>query len=118
MGIGNPVHLIFIAAVALIVLGPKRLPELARSLGNGMREFRESMSEAVNDGGHTTPSPVPHQAQLVAASEQVPASPADAVIVDPAAPGRAATVVSPDASVSVPAAEAEAVEPASPPPAS
>jgi sec-independent protein translocase protein TatA len=46
MGIDNPVHLIFIAAVALIVLGPKRLPELARSLGHGIREFRESMSEA------------------------------------------------------------------------
>jgi sec-independent protein translocase protein TatA len=46
MGIDNPVHLIFLAAVALIVLGPKRLPELARSLGHGIREFRESMSEA------------------------------------------------------------------------
>jgi len=46
MGIDNPVHLIFIAAVALIVLGPKRLPDLARSLGHGMREFREAMSEA------------------------------------------------------------------------
>jgi sec-independent protein translocase protein TatA len=48
MGIGNPIHLIFIAAVALIVLGPKRLPDLARSLGNGMREFRESLSEAAS----------------------------------------------------------------------
>jgi TatA/E family protein of Tat protein translocase len=48
MGIGNPIHLIFIAAVALIVLGPKRLPDLARSLGNGMREFRESLSEATS----------------------------------------------------------------------
>jgi len=46
MGIDNPVHLIFLAAVALIVLGPKRLPDLARSLGHGMREFRESLSEA------------------------------------------------------------------------
>jgi sec-independent protein translocase protein TatA len=97
MGIDNPVHLIFIAAVALIVLGPKRLPELARSLGHGIREFRESMSEAVNDGDHTTPSLVPQQAQLIAASEQVPANPADVVIVDPAAPQRAATAVSPDA---------------------
>ena len=51
MGIDNPVHLIFIAAVALIVLGPKRLPDLARSLGHGMSEFRESMSEAVKDDG-------------------------------------------------------------------
>ncbi|MGH2903642.1 MAG: Sec-independent protein translocase subunit TatA/TatB [Solirubrobacteraceae bacterium] len=49
MGIDNPVHLIFIAAVALIVLGPKRLPDLARSLGHGLREFRESMSDAVKD---------------------------------------------------------------------
>jgi sec-independent protein translocase protein TatA len=47
MGIENPIHLLFIAAVALIVLGPKRLPELARAVGKAAREFRESM----NDGG-------------------------------------------------------------------
>ena len=43
MGIENPVHLIFIAVVALIVLGPRRLPELARRLGDGVRELREAM---------------------------------------------------------------------------
>ena len=67
MGIDNPVHLIFIAAVALIVLGPKRLPDLARSLGQGMREFRDSMSEAAKDDGSVTGTLVPDQAQLVAA---------------------------------------------------
>ena len=72
MGIDNPVHLIFIAAVALIVLGPKRLPDLARSLGHGMREFRESMSEAAKDEDPgTTGSLVTEQAQLVAAPEPV-----------------------------------------------
>ncbi|HEX3434041.1 MAG TPA: twin-arginine translocase TatA/TatE family subunit [Solirubrobacteraceae bacterium] len=45
MGIESPTHLLFIAAIALMVLGPKRLPELARALGKGMREFREAMSE-------------------------------------------------------------------------
>lgn len=50
MGIENPVHLLFIAAVALIVLGPKRLPELARALGQGIREFRESMSAGAEQG--------------------------------------------------------------------
>jgi TatA/E family protein of Tat protein translocase len=45
MGIENPVHLLFIAAVALIVLGPKRLPELARALGQGIREFRSALDE-------------------------------------------------------------------------
>jgi sec-independent protein translocase protein TatA len=49
VGISNPVHLAFIAIVALLVLGPKRLPELARSLGNGMREFRESLNAATQD---------------------------------------------------------------------
>jgi sec-independent protein translocase protein TatA len=46
MGIENPVHLLFIGAVALVVLGPKRLPMLARALGQGIREFREALSEA------------------------------------------------------------------------
>jgi sec-independent protein translocase protein TatA len=45
MGIENPVHLLFIAAVALIVLGPKRLPELAKALGHGVREFREAINQ-------------------------------------------------------------------------
>jgi TatA/E family protein of Tat protein translocase len=44
MGLENPVHLIFIGVVALLVLGPRRLPELARALGHGLREFREAMS--------------------------------------------------------------------------
>jgi sec-independent protein translocase protein TatA len=44
MGIENPIHLLFVAVVALLVLGPKRLPELARALGNGIREFRESVN--------------------------------------------------------------------------
>jgi TatA/E family protein of Tat protein translocase len=86
MGIDNPVHLIFIAAVALIVLGPKRLPDLARSLGHGMREFRESLSEAVKDDGSVTGSLVPDQAQLIASPESLSPTPPDAVVVDPAAP--------------------------------
>jgi len=50
VGIENPVHLVFIAVVALVVLGPKRLPEMARALGKGMREFRQAMSgEAEED---------------------------------------------------------------------
>ena len=50
MGIESPVHLLFLAAVALVVLGPKRLPELARALGKGMREFREALdSESHHD---------------------------------------------------------------------
>ncbi|HTA96859.1 MAG TPA: twin-arginine translocase TatA/TatE family subunit [Solirubrobacteraceae bacterium] len=49
MGIDSPVHLLFLGAVALIVLGPKRLPEVARALGKGMREFRESINVDAHD---------------------------------------------------------------------
>ena len=41
--IGIP-GLILILVVALIVFGPKRLPEMGRSLGKGMREFKDSIS--------------------------------------------------------------------------
>jgi TatA/E family protein of Tat protein translocase len=43
MGIESPVHLIFVGLIALLVLGPKRLPEVARALGKGVREFRETI---------------------------------------------------------------------------
>jgi len=40
----GPFELIIVLAIALIVLGPKKLPEVGRSIGNGMREFKESLS--------------------------------------------------------------------------
>ena len=40
----GPMELIVILAIALIVLGPKKLPEVGRSIGKGMREFKESLS--------------------------------------------------------------------------
>jgi sec-independent protein translocase protein TatA len=39
----QPTHLILILAVALLVLGPKRLPHAGRALGQGLREFRASI---------------------------------------------------------------------------
>jgi sec-independent protein translocase protein TatA len=43
-GIMQPTHLIILLAVALIFLGPKRLPDAGRALGQGLREFKDSMS--------------------------------------------------------------------------
>jgi sec-independent protein translocase protein TatA len=45
----GPLELLVILVVALIVLGPKRLPEAARSLGRGMREMKESLSGIGDD---------------------------------------------------------------------
>ncbi len=42
-GIGVP-ELLIVLVIALIVLGPKKLPEVGRSLGRGMREFKDSIS--------------------------------------------------------------------------
>ena len=39
----GPLELVVVLAIALIVLGPKKLPEVGRSIGNGMRELRESI---------------------------------------------------------------------------
>lgn len=44
-GLLQPSHLIIILIVALLALGPKRLPEVGRSLGTGLRSFRESLAE-------------------------------------------------------------------------
>ena len=40
----GPMELILVLAIALIVLGPKRLPEAGRALGRGLREFKDSVS--------------------------------------------------------------------------
>jgi sec-independent protein translocase protein TatA len=37
-------ELVIVLVIALIVLGPKRLPEAGRAIGNGMREFKDSIS--------------------------------------------------------------------------
>jgi sec-independent protein translocase protein TatA len=42
----SPTHLLLILAVALIVLGPKRLPEAGRGLGSAIRGFKDSLATA------------------------------------------------------------------------
>ncbi len=42
-GLLTPGHLVIVLVIALLVLGPKRLPELGRSLGSGMRGFKDAI---------------------------------------------------------------------------
>jgi sec-independent protein translocase protein TatA len=44
MGLENPVHILILLMVLLLVFGAKRLPEIGRSLGDGMRGFKDSLS--------------------------------------------------------------------------
>jgi len=41
-------HLLVIGFIALLVFGPKRLPELGKGLGEGLRQFKTSMNEVAN----------------------------------------------------------------------
>ena len=56
--LGNigPLEIVVVLIIALIVFGPKRLPELGRSLGKGIREFRGSLS-GDNDDDEDRESP-------------------------------------------------------------
>jgi sec-independent protein translocase protein TatA len=42
-GLESPWHLLIVLIVAVLVLGPKRLPEAARGLGSGIRQFKDSL---------------------------------------------------------------------------
>lgn len=57
MGIESPVHILFLAAVALVVLGPKRLPELTRAAGKSIREFRQALNGEQDDPADRVRSP-------------------------------------------------------------
>lgn len=44
-GLFQPMHLVVILFIALLVFGPKKLPELGRGLGDGIKSFKDSMKE-------------------------------------------------------------------------
>jgi len=44
-GLFQPMHLLVIGFIALLVFGPKKLPELGKGLGDGIRAFREGMKD-------------------------------------------------------------------------
>lgn len=71
----QPTHLLFLLVIVLIVLGPKRLPETARALGRGLRDFRNALSGEETPGVHelhqqdpvAAPAPPPQPQQAAAA---------------------------------------------------
>jgi sec-independent protein translocase protein TatA len=76
----QPTHLLFVLIVALLVLGPKRLPEASRAIGKGIRDFRMAVSgdepdhaaittPATTASVMTAPAPAPAADPAVTASE-------------------------------------------------
>jgi sec-independent protein translocase protein TatA len=76
MGLDNPLHIAFLLVILLLVFGAKRLPEMGRSLGSGLRGFKETLS--------TDSTPAPELMAVAPATAVVPAEAATAAV--PAAP--------------------------------
>jgi sec-independent protein translocase protein TatA len=82
MGLDNPIHVAFLVVILLLLFGAKRLPEIGRSLGSGMREFKQAVT---GDGGATQAAAQPTLTQAAQPPPQpVPAAP-PAAAQDPAA---------------------------------
>jgi len=75
----GPLELVIILVVVLVIFGPKRLPDLGRSLGRGMREFKDSVTgkdkereeiEAAQMAAAEKPEPKPEPAATTSPREQ------------------------------------------------
>jgi sec-independent protein translocase protein TatA len=69
----GPLEIVIILVIVLIIFGPKRLPDLGRSLGRGMREFKDSVTGKDKDElpeGAAVDKPEPTTTTSTTASEQ------------------------------------------------
>jgi len=62
MGLDNPLHIAFLLILLLLVFGAKRLPEMGRSLGSGMRGFKDTLSGEQTHDTHESAAAIPVQA--------------------------------------------------------
>jgi sec-independent protein translocase protein TatA len=56
-GLFQPMHLLVIFFIALIVFGPKKLPELGKGIGEGIRALKDSMKDQPAEATKTPPNP-------------------------------------------------------------
>ena len=72
--IGVP-ELLIVLVIALIVLGPKKLPEVGKSLGKGMREFKDSIAGIGDDDDHDDHAELPPARPAASSTESSATSP-------------------------------------------
>jgi sec-independent protein translocase protein TatA len=76
MGLDNPSHIALIVVALLLVFGARRLPEIGRSLGTGLREFKQSITgESHQAQEPPQPTLPPAASQATATQSQPPAAP-------------------------------------------
>jgi sec-independent protein translocase protein TatA len=67
LGLDNPIHIAFILIVLLLIFGAKRLPEMGKSMGEGLRGFKDSLS-GEGSATHLTAEHAAHIDELTAAT--------------------------------------------------
>jgi sec-independent protein translocase protein TatA len=67
--VSNPVHIVILLGIALLLFGGKRLPEIGRSLGSGMREFKDAIT---GNSRAESPPELPPAEPTVAATTATP----------------------------------------------
>jgi sec-independent protein translocase protein TatA len=72
MGLDNPLHIAFLVVILLLVFGAKRLPEIGRSLGGGMREFKDSITGEAKQPTLTQAAPQPEVTPAPPQAAQAP----------------------------------------------
>jgi sec-independent protein translocase protein TatA len=88
VGLDNPLHIALVLIVVLMVFGAKRLPEMGKSMGQGLRGFKDSL-QGVEPAEDAAPSPM-----LTAAVHEPVVTPASTPVATPVAvPVPAATPV-------------------------
>ena len=60
-GIFSPMHLLIVLVILILLFGAKKLPELGRSLGSGIKEFKSGVSELHKDAADESPAPLASQ---------------------------------------------------------
>ena len=73
MGLDNPIHIAFLLILLLLVFGAKRLPEMGKSLGHGMRGFKDAISGEPAQATIVTPAATPVAAPLATAEHETTA---------------------------------------------
>ena len=66
-GLTSPTHIVLLLLIALLLFGAKRLPEIGRSLGHGMREFKDSVT---GESAHPAELPPPAETPTVSTTPE------------------------------------------------
>jgi sec-independent protein translocase protein TatA len=85
MGLDNPLHIAFLVVILLLVFGARRLPEIGRSLGSGLREFKQSIngeSHSHDPEKPTLPAGAPQAQAPTPAPAQAPVAQRDPAPTD------------------------------------